>query len=132
MNKNLKIGLGIVGIALLIRIIAQKGGFLGTTIGNKGADLQNLYKTLSGKGLKPKVSGLLDTEDFIEYDFNSPFGVQNTRFYADGTLVLTKQKSGEIIKGKWFPSGEIIVENYGSINEGSLEKSSLALNGAVV
>jgi hypothetical protein len=132
MNKNLKIGLGIVGIALLIRIIAQKGGFLGTTIGNKGADLQNLYKTLSGKGLKPKVSGLLDTQDFIEYDFNSPFGVQNTRFYADGTLVLTKQKSGEIIKGKWFPSGEIIVENYGSINEGSLEKSSLALNSVVV
>jgi hypothetical protein len=132
MNKGVKIGLGILGIALLVKIISQKGGFGGFTIGNKDTKLQNIYKTFNELGMKPKVSGVLDSADFIQYDFNTPFGVQNTKFYADGSIIVTKVKSGETIKGKWFENGEIIMDGIGSINEGSLSISSLALNSILI
>jgi hypothetical protein len=87
MNKNFKIFLGVVGVALFIKIVAQRGGFSGATIGNKSQKLQDLFKGLNDKNLKAKTSGLADSQDFVEFDFNTPFGVQNSKFYDNGKYV---------------------------------------------
>lgn len=128
MNKNFKIFLGIVGVALLVKIFAQRGGFSGVTIGNKSQKLQDLFKGLNDKNLKAKTSGLADSQDFVEFDFNTPFGVQNSKFYDNGKYVFTKKYNGETYSGNWKESGEIVIDGLGSYKEGDLTTTALAIN----
>jgi len=128
MNKNFKIFVGIIGVGLLVKILAQRGGFSGATIGNKSKKLQDLFKGLSARNVKPKTSGITDTLDFVEFDFSTPFGIQNSKFYDNGKYVFTKKYNGETHKGNWKESGEIVIDGLGSYNEGNLTTTALAIN----
>ena len=128
MNKNFKIFLGAVGVALLVKIFAQRGGFSGVTIGNKSQKLQDLFKGLNAKNVKPKTSGIADTQDFVEFNFNTPFGIQNSKFYDNGKYVFIKKYNGETYNGNWKANGEIVIDGLGSYNEGDITTTALAIN----
>lgn len=128
MDRKVKIILGAIGVALLIKIVAQRGGFSGLTIGNKSQKLQDLFKGLNEKNLKAKTSGIADKVAFVEFDFATPFGIQNSKFYDNGTYVFTKKYNSETYKGNWKESGEIVIDGLGSYNEGNLTTTALAIN----
>jgi hypothetical protein len=128
MNKNTKIVLSLIGVGLLIKILAQKGGYLGASIGNKSENLQGVYKAFKDQNFKVNSSNILDSKNFVEFDWNTPYGVQNSKFYDDGKFVFTKKYNGQTYNGTWQNNGIIIVDGVGSINEGSITQSTLALN----
>lgn len=132
MNKNTKIVLSLIGVGLLIKILAQKGGYLGASIGNKSDNLQGVFKAFKDENYKVNSSNILDSKNFVEFDWNTPYGVQNSKFYDDGTFVFTKKYNNETFKGTWKNNGELIVDGVGSINEGSITQSTLALNSMLL
>lgn len=132
MDKNTKIVLALVGVGLLVKIVAQKGGFLGASIGNKSDKLQGVFKAFKDQNYKVNSSNILDSKNFVEFDWNTPYGVQNSKFYDDGKFVFTKKYNGETFNGTWKNNGELIVDGVGSINEGSITQSTLALNSMLL
>lgn len=132
MERNTKIVLTLVGVGLLIKILAQKGGFLGGSIGNKSENLQNVFKAFKDQNYKIQASNILDNKNFVEFNWDTPYGVQNSKFYEDGKFVFTKKYNGETYNGTWQNNGIIIVDGVGSINEGSITQSTLALNSMLL
>lgn len=132
MDKNTKIVLALIGVGLLVKIVAQKGGFLGASIGNKSDNLQGVFKAFKNENYKVNSSNILDSKNFVEFDWNTPYGVQNSKFYDDGKFVFTKKYNGETFNGTWKNNGELIVDGVGSINEGSITQSTLALNSMLL
>lgn len=128
MNKTTKILLTLVGVGLLVKILAQKGGFLGASIGNKSENLQGVFKAFKDGNWNVNSSNVLDSKSFVEFKFNTPYGVQVSKFFDDGAFELKKEYNNEVFKGIWKNNGELIVDGIGSINEGSITQSSLALN----
>jgi hypothetical protein len=132
MNKTTKIVLGLIGVGLFIKILAQKGGYLGASIGNKSENLQDVYKAFKNENYRVNSSNLLDAQNFVEFDFQTPYGVQNSKFYDDGKFIFTKKYNNQTYNGTWKKNGEIIVDGVGSINEGSITQSALALNSMLL
>jgi hypothetical protein len=128
MNKTTKILLTLVGVGLLVKILAQKGGFLGASIENKSENLQGVFKAFKDGNWNVNSSNVLDSKSFVEFKFNTPYGVQVSKFFDDGAFELKKEYNNEVFKGIWKNNGELIVDGIGSINEGSITQSSLALN----
>jgi hypothetical protein len=127
-KKAVKIVLGLIGLGLLVKIVAQKGGFLGASIGNKSENLQDIYKAFRDGNYKINSSNILDSQKFVEFNWDTPYGVQNSKFYEDGKFVFTKKYNNQTYQGVWKNNGELIVDGVGSINEGSITQSTLALN----
>lgn len=131
-KKGVKIVLGLIGLGLLVKIFTQKGGYLGSSIGNKSESLQNVYKAFKDQNYKVNSSNVLDSQNFVEFNWDTPYGVQNSKFYDDGKFVFTKKYNGQTYNGVWKNNGEIIVDGVGSINEGSITQSALALNSMLL
>lgn len=131
-KKGVKILLGLIGLGLLIKIITQKGGYLGASIGNKSQNLQDIYKAFQDQNYKVNSSNILDSKNFVEFNWNTPYGIQNSKFYDDGKFVFTKKYNGETYQGTWKNNGLLTVDGVGSINEGTITQSVLALNSMLL
>lgn len=126
-----KIVLGIALVGVFIKILATKS-VASLTILNRSEDLKNLASKFDATNDKITASPLTENLGYISYDFRSPYGNINTKFFDDKTLVITKTYNNTELKGFWSPDGILTIENLGEINEGDITQSIKAVMTQII
>jgi hypothetical protein len=126
-----KIVLGIALIGVFVKILATKS-IASLTILNRSKDLKSLASKFDANNEKITASPITEKIGFVSYDFRSPYGNINTKFFDDKTLVITKTYNNSQLKGFWTPDGVLTIENLGEVNEGEITQSIKAVMTQII
>ena len=126
-----KIVLGIALVGVFIKILTTKS-IASLSILNRSEDLKNLASKFEDNNDKITASPITEKLGFVSYDFRSPYGNINTKFFDDKTLLITKTYNNTKIKGYWSPDGILTIENLGEVNEGNITQSIKAVMTQII